>query len=90
MVNESKEEKKFKNQMTNYELISALQRMDCFSQLLIKAILPMYWIDYKVIYEFYCQEKSKDLGHSQVVTNTAEEYGISEKHVYKIKKRMES
>ncbi len=85
-----KNDKTFKDQPTNYELISKLKTMDYFSKLLVKAILPMYWADYSVIYEFYCVEKSKGQKHSQVVTNTADEFNISENQVYHIKKRMES
>jgi len=82
--------KRIEDLPSNYEIISKLQKQDIFTQLLNKAILPAYWIDYKVIYDFYSQEKSKGLPHSQVVTNTADEFNMSEKHVYKIKKRMES
>ena len=81
--------KKMVKQPSNYEVISKLQKLDFFSQLLTKAILPMYWVDYKVIYDFYSQEKLK-VKKSQAITNTSEEYKVSEGQIYHIIKRMEN
>lgn len=82
--------------MSNYELIRQLEELPYFNSLLKQGIIPMNWVDYKVIYEFYCQEVER-LKREKYVSgkftrqaklNTAEEYGISERSVYLIIKKM--
>lgn len=78
--------------MSNYKLIVMLEKLPYFNELLTEGIIPMNWIDYKVIYEFYCVEVerlkregfSKSRARSTANTLTAEEYGISERTVYAI------
>ena len=82
--------------MANYELISKLEKLDYFNSLLKGGIIPVNWIDYKVIYEWYLNEL-KRLSPSgkptpkikrQAKSNTAEEYSISEVQVYRIIQKM--
>lgn len=78
--------------MSNYNLITQLEKLPNFNTLLTQGIIPINWIDYKVIYEFYCVESerlkreglSKSRARSTANTLTAEEYGISERTVYAI------
>lgn len=83
-------------EMSNYELIQKLEKLDYFKELLKCGIVPMNWVDYKVIYEFYKSElirlKSEKWRVSkirrQAKFNTAEEFGISERSVYLIIQKM--
>ena len=70
--------------------------MDSFSLLVKKGIIPINWIDYKVIYEYYLKELEKfdikgkvsSKNKRQAKENTAEEYNISERTVYLIISKM--
>lgn len=73
--------------MVVHELIKKLEELDYFPELLKSGIIPMNWVDYKVIYEFYLSEKQKTKG-KQLITNVAEEFSISERGVYLIVQKM--
>lgn len=79
---------------TTYDLIEKLEQLDYFNDLLKNGIVPTNWLDYKCIYEFYIREVEKldDSVKSkrQAKSNTAEEFNISEAHVYRIVKMMGS
>ena len=82
--------------MATYDLIKELEALKSFPKLVKRGIIPVNWIDYKVIYEFYLLELEKlktdgVIKHGdkrQAKENTAEEYGISERTVYLIAKKM--
>lgn len=71
-----------------YELISKLEKLPYFNELLKQGILPLNWKNYKDIYEFYLLEKKKEKG-KQLVTNVAENFRISDRSVYLIVQKME-
>jgi len=82
--------------MVAYELIKKLEALPYFKDLLKQGIIPINWVDYKVIYEFYQNElkrlkadkwKSNKIAR-QAKINTSEEFGISERFVYLIIKKM--
>ena len=79
-----------------YELIKKLEQLDYFPQILTSGLIPMNWIDYSVIYEFYLKdletilkgEPSNQKARRQSKANTAEEFNIGESSVYRIIKLM--
>lgn len=73
--------------MVAYKLIIELEQLPYFKDLLKQGIVPMTWIDYKVIYEFYLRESEKENG-TQLIANVAQEFNVSERLVYKIVKKM--
>lgn len=75
---------------TSYELLSKLQSLPYYKDLLKQGIIPITLIDYKVIYEFYCQEKASGVKGGQLITNVGEEFNIGDRMVYIIVKRMET
>lgn len=84
----------------NYQLIKKLEKLDFFKDLLSSGIIPVNWIDYKVIYEFYMNEvniltlnkvmSSQELRSAKrtAKTITAEQFSIGESSVYQIIKKM--
>lgn len=74
--------------VTTYELIEKLEQLDYFNALLRQGIIPMNWVDYKVIYEFYTSERKKEKFKKQALTNTADEFNVSERTVYLIIQKM--
>tara|TARA_Y100000815_G_C13153944_1_gene429063 strand:- start:36 stop:290 length:255 start_codon:yes stop_codon:yes gene_type:complete len=82
--------------MSNYELITKLEKLDYFNSLLKGGIIPVTLIDYKVIYEWYLNElkrlspsgKQSTTIKRQAKCNTAEEFSVSEVQVYKIIQKM--
>lgn len=81
--------------MTTYKLIKKLESLPYFNDLLKNGIIPTTWVDYKVIFEFYkaelekLQRQSKKGAKRQAKTNTAQEFGVSERSVYFILKKLE-
>ena len=73
--------------MSTYELIEKLEKLDYFQELLKEGILPINLTTYKMIYDFYLQEKTKEKG-KQLITNVAEKFKMSERSVYLIIKKM--
>lgn len=81
-----------------YELLKKLEKLEYFNNLLTSGIIPLNWIDYKMIFEFYTKELLKlSAGEittarmkRQAKTNTAEEFSIGESSVYQIIKKMTS
>lgn len=74
--------------MVAYELIKELEQLPYFNQLLKSGLLPINWIDYKVIYEFYLNELKVQDSKTQALTNTSTEFNISERSVYLIIQKM--
>lgn len=82
--------------MSNYDLINKLEELPYFNTLLKQGIIPMNWVDYKVIYEFYkCTLEQltreglpKRTALRTAKTITADEYSIAESSVYKIIQKM--
>lgn len=82
--------------MSAYENLQKLEELPYFNLLLTNGIIPMTWIDYKVIYEFYLDQlkdlerqgfaSSKAKGTANTIT--ADEYSISERTVYVIIQKM--
>lgn len=42
--------------VSNYQLLEKLEKLPYFNSLLKQGIIPINWIDYKVIFEFYVEE----------------------------------
>jgi hypothetical protein len=74
--------------MSTYELINKLEKLDYFNDLLKSGLVPLNWLDYKLIYEFYKEERKKDQLKKQALTNTADEFNVSERTVYLIIQKM--
>lgn len=74
--------------MSTYDLINKLEKLDYFNELLKSGLVPVNWIDYKVIYEFYKKERISCKYRKQALTNTADEFSISERSVYLIIQKM--
>lgn len=82
--------------MVAYELIQELESLPYFNDLLKKGLVPVNWLDYKVIYEFYV-DKLKELQREGLPkrkasrtakTITSDEFGIGESSVYQIIRKM--
>ena len=82
--------------MTTHEILDELEKLPYFNSLLTSGIIPMNWMDYKVIFEFH-EEEMKRLGNCkyqikgyerQAKENTAKEFNVSERTVYAIIKKM--
>lgn len=76
--------------MVKYELLSKLQKLPYYNELLKQGIVPLTLVDYKVIYEFYCREKASGTRGGQLITNVGEEFSIGDRMVYVVVKSMES
>lgn len=74
--------------MNVYDLINKLEKLDYFNELLKSGLIPVNWLDYKVIFEFYQVERKKEKLRKQALTNTADEFGVSERTVYLIIQKM--
>ena len=72
-----------------YQLISKLEKLDYFNELLKQGVLPSNWLTYKDIYEFYLEEKKVTKKRKQRITNVAEKFRVSERSVYLIIQKME-
>lgn len=76
--------------VTTYQLLCRLIKDDMFSHYVKAGIIPVEFIDYKLIYEFYTKEKSREIRHSEAITFTGEEFNKSDNWIWKIKYKMES
>lgn len=76
--------------MSTYDLIEKLEKLDYFNDLLKRGLVPLNWLDYKVIFEFYTAERKKQKFNKQALTNTAQEFNVSERTVYLIIQKMKS
>lgn len=74
--------------MSTYDLINKLEKLDYFNDLLTSGILPSNWLDYKVIFEFYQKERERCDRRKKALTNTADEFNVSERTVYLIIQKM--
>ncbi len=74
--------------MSTYELINKLEKLDYFNDLLKSGLVPLNWLDYKLIYEFYQVQRTKEKLKKQALTNTADEFNVSERTVYLIIQKM--
>lgn len=83
-----------------FQLLEKLEKLPYFSQLLATGIIPVNWITYKQVFEFYNNEvkrltlnktlSSGELGEIRrtSITTTAEEFRIGESSVYRIIQKM--
>lgn len=76
--------------ITTHELIQKLEDLPYFNELLKRGLVPINWVDYKLIYEFYKVELKKEAMRKQALTNTADEFNVSERTVYLIIKKMKN
>lgn len=84
--------------MVAYELFKKLEKLDYFQDLLQTGIIPITWVDWKVAYEHFLQTQEEMVrkgtklrnAKAQAITTTADQYRISESHLYKIINIMES
>lgn len=74
--------------MGGYELIQELEKLPYFNDLLKRGLIPVNWLDYKVIYEYYCDQIEIEKFRKQALTNTSDEFGVSERTVYLIIQKM--
>lgn len=97
-IKKSRRNMSTKQMVTTYKLIEKLQQLDYFNDLLRRGVIPANWLDYKMIYEYYCAEletlrldkwKTKSV-ERQAKHNTAEKFSISERSVYLIIQKMKS
>lgn len=73
-----------------YELLNKASKEENFKLMLKAGIIPIQYLDYKCIYEFYCKEKARGIRHAEAITFTAEEFGTSDNWIWKVKYKMES
>lgn len=74
--------------MSTYDLINKLEDLPYFNDLLKSGLVPVNWLDYKLIYEFYRVQRAKEKFKKQALTNTADEFNVSERTVYLIIQKM--
>ena len=72
-----------------YELIKQTEDEILFLNLLRKGLIPISVMDKKVYYEHYLNERKKN-GKMQAITNTAEEYNVSERTIRRALEVMEN
>ena len=66
--------------MTIYEILNVFENDLNFLNLLRKGVIPLSVLDKKVYYEYYINER-KTTNKSQSITNTSEEYKVSERTI---------
>lgn len=84
--------------MVTHEIISKLQELKMFNQLVSCGVVPANWITYKEIFDFYVIERSrlinrltnKQMAKSQSITNTSLKFEMSEQSIYRIIRMMKS
>lgn len=73
---------------STYKLLLRLEKLPYFNDLLLSGIVPVNVLDYKVIYEYYLVECENEEKKTQALTNTAIEFGVSDRTVYDIIRKM--
>ena len=66
--------------ITIYEILNVFEDDLNFLLLLKKGVIPLSVLDKKVYYEYYLNQK-KTTNKAQSITNTAEEYKVSERTI---------
>ena len=74
---------------TTYNLIKKIENDSLFIILLKKGLIPLSILDRKCYYERYLLERTTN-GKLQSITNTADEYNVSERTIYNAIKLMEN
>ena len=74
---------------TTYNLIKKIENDSLFIILLKKGLIPLSILDRKCYYERYILERNTN-GKLQSITNTADEYNVSERTIYNAIKLMEN
>ena len=74
---------------TTYNLIKKIENDSLFIILLKKGLIPLSILDRKCYYERYLLERNTN-GKLQSITNTADEYNVSERTIYNAIKLMEN
>jgi len=65
---------------TNYEIIKKIENDDFCLDLIRRGIITLKILDYKVYYERYISELQR-VSICQAITNTAEEFRVSERTI---------
>ena len=73
---------------TTYELIKKIEDDTSFLVLLQKGIIPLSILDKKCYYEHYLNER-KTVSNAQSISNTSEDYNVSEMTIRRAIKVME-
>ncbi len=79
--------KQMVNSMSTHDLLGKLEKLEFFNDLITSGIVPVEWLDYKLMYEYYLDEL-KSVKSTQAICNTAEEFKVSERTVYTIVKKL--
>ncbi len=66
--------------MSVYEILKVFENDLNFLILLRKGVIPLAVLDKKVYYEYYLNQQQK-VNRPQAITNTAEEYHVSERTI---------
>ena len=66
--------------LTTYEILISFENNLSFLNLLKKGVIPLSVLDKKVYYEYYLNER-KTTNKAQSITNTSEEYKVSERTI---------
>ena len=74
---------------TTYNLIKKIENDSLFIILLKKGLIPLSILDRKCYYERYILERTTN-SKLQSITNTADEYNVSERTIYNAIKLMEN
>lgn len=75
--------------MVRSELIKSMEELGLFTPLLQKGIISLKIMSYKVYYERFKQEEQR-FGKVQALTNTADEFRVTEKTIRNAVNFMES
>jgi len=73
---------------STYELIKETKKLGLLDKLIEAGIIPASYTTYSKIFEFYAIEEVKRETKGEALTNTAEEFGASERTIYWIIKKM--
>lgn len=75
--------------VNTYELIQNIENDDRYLFLFKKGLVSLKVMDYKLYYERYKRERLSE-SKTQAISNTAEEYNVSERTIRNAIERMES
>lgn len=67
--------------MTVHQILLSMENDLNYLTLLKRGVIPLSVLDKKVYYEFYINELKSTVHKAQAITNTAEEYHVSERTI---------
>lgn len=73
---------------STYELIEETKKLGLLDKLIDAGVIPASYTTYSKIFEFYAIEERACKTKGEALTNTAEEFGASERTIYWIIKKM--